>query len=116
MVANTKPTGQLVVLGVDPASTVLKDKYDAIVREHVTKDPQEVPDVILERTHAVNAEQLLAAPGWAALVELRDAASGAVSPQQVRDLLARDEILRGTTFVDLTTRKKAGLRARLARR
>lgn len=58
------PTGLLVVLGADPASQVLTDRYDELLAENVTPDPQYVPDEILTRAGAVAPEPLLKAPLW----------------------------------------------------
>lgn len=67
----TEPTGLLVVLGLDPTSTVLADGYDGIVAEHVTPDPQQVPADILSRITALPPQRVLDAPMWQLL---RDAA------------------------------------------
>ncbi len=47
---DTTPTGLLVLVGLDPTSTVLADNYDDIVAEFRLSDPQSVPATILERT------------------------------------------------------------------
>ena len=65
------PTGLLIVLGADRSSTALVDRYDDLLAEHVTPDPQRVPDDILARTGAVRPEQLLKAPFWRILREGR---------------------------------------------
>jgi len=67
LIADTAPTGLLLVLGLDPASTVLHDNYEAIVAEQVTPDPQVLPDWVLERRDAVNPGELLRSPVWGAL-------------------------------------------------
>ncbi|MBA3288026.1 MAG: class I SAM-dependent methyltransferase [Acidimicrobiia bacterium] len=69
---NTRRTGMLVVLGVDPTSTVLRDRYDEVVARLESDDPQSVPDHVLRRTGAVDAAALAASPIWARLLELRD--------------------------------------------
>lgn len=60
----TEPTGLLVVVGLDPTSTVLADSYDRIVAEHVTPDPQPVPADILSRITALPPQRVLDAPLW----------------------------------------------------
>ncbi len=65
---DTEPTGVLAVLGLDPASTVLRDKYEEIVGTFVVPDPQQVPAQILERSVAVAPEDLLDSPIWSALI------------------------------------------------
>lgn len=69
---DTKPTGTVVVLGADPANTVLGEHYDEIAAQWVVPDPQDVPDWILDRRQAVRPKDLLAAPFWARLVRARN--------------------------------------------
>ncbi|GAA1352972.1 class I SAM-dependent methyltransferase [Streptomyces beijiangensis] len=68
---DTQPTGLLMVIGADPASTVLKDRYDAIMEEWITPDPQKVPEALLERIQAVDPSSLLGAGFWSALSRRR---------------------------------------------
>jgi hypothetical protein len=70
--ADTRPTGLLLVLGLDPASRVLHDRYLEVVREAVRPDPQEVPDEILERAGALDPEAVLGSPVWDVLREARE--------------------------------------------
>lgn len=63
MLVDTQPTGCLVVTNLDPASRVLRDRYDAIVAEHVHDDPQEVPLEVIERRSAVKPAEALAKLG-----------------------------------------------------
>ena len=67
LLVDTAPTGLLVVLGLDPGSTVLRDEYDAIVAEQVVPDPQVVPEEFLQRHGAVDPVALLRSPVWGAL-------------------------------------------------
>jgi hypothetical protein len=69
---NTVPTGVLVVLGADPGSSVLRDRYDAIVASAIVRDPQRVPASILDRRDSVDPERLLDAPFWPRLVSARN--------------------------------------------
>ena len=69
---DTHPTGLLVVFGADPTSTVLVDRYDEILAEFVSPDPQDVPSEVLERKGAATPERLLAAPFWRDLVRARN--------------------------------------------
>lgn len=69
---DTTPTGMLLVLGADPASTVLADSYAQIVAEYAHDDPQHVPHAILHRTGAADPDRLLALPVWAELAAVRD--------------------------------------------
>ncbi len=64
---DTRPTGVVVVTGLDPASTVLEDSYDEILATYVHDDPQPVPDAVLRRTDAWDARELLRLPLWGCL-------------------------------------------------
>jgi hypothetical protein len=68
----THPTGLLLVLGLDPDSSVLDDRYDDIIREAVVPDPQRVPPQVVARRGALDPEAVLAAPFWGVLRELRE--------------------------------------------
>jgi hypothetical protein len=61
---NTEPTGTLLVANLDPASDVLADRLDNIVREYVEPDPQRIPAKILARTGAVTPKRALALKLW----------------------------------------------------
>jgi hypothetical protein len=69
---DTAPTGLLVIFGADPTNTVLKDKYDEILKEYVVPDPQEIPAAVLDRRNAVDPERFLAADFWPDLVRARN--------------------------------------------
>jgi hypothetical protein len=69
---DTEPTGVVVVFGADPESTVLSGRYEGLLKEHVTPDPQDVPDDVLSRKTAVAPEALLRADFWPALTRARD--------------------------------------------
>jgi hypothetical protein len=69
---NTKPTGLLLIAGTDPSNTTLHDRYDDIVAQWATADPQQVPGDILEREGAVDPQRLLASPLWSQLRSLRE--------------------------------------------
>ena len=71
----TQPTGLLVVLGLDPTSTVLADAYDQIVADHVRPDPQVVPADILSRVTALPPQRVLDAPIWQLLKDADPTAS-----------------------------------------
>jgi hypothetical protein len=63
----TEPTGLLLVVGLDPTSRVLAERYDDIVRELVTPDPQVVPTDVLERHGVLDPQAVLDASFWALL-------------------------------------------------
>lgn len=68
---NTAPTGLVIVVGLDPTSRTLTERYDAILSEHVYDDPQRVPDDVLHRRQAADPERVLAASIWPEIVEAR---------------------------------------------
>lgn len=87
---NTAPTGTVMIVGLDPTSTVLADRYPDIEPTLVTDDPQIVPDQHLRRLEARDPEAMLGLPTWADLVADR---SGEPDPdvlerawQALRDL------------------------------
>ncbi len=81
---DTQPTGLLLVLGLDPTSRVLRDRYEQIAAEAVVPDPQVVPDDVLERHGVIEPERVLQAGFWSFLREAR--AQGVPAHQGVRDL------------------------------
>jgi hypothetical protein len=68
---DTRPTGLLMVLGPDPASRVLAEHYDEIVKAYVVDDPQQIPIPVLDRSCAISPELVLEAPFWRDLVAAR---------------------------------------------
>ena len=70
---DTEPTGLLLVLGLDPGSSVLDDRYDEIVLDAVRPDPQRVPPDVLERRDAIDPDLLLSASFWSGLRDAREA-------------------------------------------
>jgi hypothetical protein len=83
---DTTPTGLLLVLGADPANTVLKDNYDAILAEYVADDPQVVPDEILHRRQAADPEKVASSPIWGELAAARTGGDASESIQSLRSL------------------------------
>ncbi|WP_020576479.1 class I SAM-dependent methyltransferase [Actinopolymorpha alba] len=83
-VVDTQPTGVVVVLGVNPTNTALADKYDEILETYAVPDPQQVPDVLLNRTIAMRPEELLEAPFWSSLVAAREDESTEFGPDELR--------------------------------
>jgi hypothetical protein len=69
---DTQPTGLGVILGLNPESTVLRDRYDDIVAEVVTPDPQVVPAPVLAREGALDPEVVLRSSVWPLLRRARD--------------------------------------------
>ena len=55
----TQPTGELLVAGLDPADTTLRDAFDEILTEYRRPDPQPVPPALLDRSVVLPPERLL---------------------------------------------------------
>nr|WP_294694929.1 class I SAM-dependent methyltransferase [uncultured Friedmanniella sp.] len=55
----TRPTGLLLVVGLDPDNTVLIDRYDDIMAEFRRPDPQPVPPEVLDRLTVMPPQRLL---------------------------------------------------------
>lgn len=81
---DTRPTGLLLVLGLDPQSRVLSRRYDLLLERAVTPDPQAVPADVLERRGVLDPEAVLASRVWPALRDLRE--SDAARTPGVREL------------------------------
>lgn len=85
---NTSPTGTVVIVGMDPGSTVLDSVYDSEVEYCVRPDPQSVPAEFLKRTTAVDAQQLLACSAWTDLRAAREIGDTAAAGK-ARETLAQ---------------------------
>jgi hypothetical protein len=68
----TRPTGLGLILGLDPDSTVLHDRYAEIEREIVTPDPQSVPAAVFAHDGVLDPQTVLDAPFWSLLREARE--------------------------------------------
>jgi hypothetical protein len=77
LLVNTAPTGTAVVVGVDHASTILKDAYAEEEPYLLQPDPQTPPQEYVDRSIAIEPDVLLESPVWEKLVAIRD--SGASS-------------------------------------
>jgi hypothetical protein len=84
---DTTPTGTVVVLLPDSSSTTLTAEYGDLVEAYVVPDPQTIPDEVLRRSRALDPEDLLRAPIWDGLQELRERPAAGARPG-VANLLA----------------------------
>jgi hypothetical protein len=82
---NTRPTGVLLVVGLDPSNEVLAEHYDQIVKDLVTRDPQQVPAEILHRHRTANPTRVLSSTIWRDLANART--SGGPPPENLLTLL-----------------------------
>ena len=80
---NTRPTGLLLVMGLDASDTTLADHYHEIVQEYRHPDPQPVPPELMDRMWALPPDRVLDADFWAVLVRSTNA-----TPTEVRHRLA----------------------------
>jgi len=88
---DTEPAGVLLVLGADPANRVLTERYDEIVGDAMTPDPQEVPVDILERRGVLDGAEVLAGSFWTVLRDGRTAdAARKEGLRRLRRALRRD--------------------------
>jgi hypothetical protein len=93
---DTKPTGLLVVLGLDPASRVLVERYDEILERDLVPDPQPVPREVLERRGALEPERVLASGIWSHLHQSRGAGGGRAAGLETLHRVARADLGRLT--------------------
>ncbi len=82
---DTQPTGTMVLLGADPTSTVLRDRYDRLLTEWVTPDPPAVPAEIIERRGAIEPERFLASPILPLLIKARGIRGGRGLRERLRE-------------------------------
>jgi predicted O-methyltransferase YrrM len=78
---NTAPTGTAVVIGIDQASTILKDAYAEEEPYLLRPDPQTPPHEYMDRSITIEPNVLLESPAWDELVAVRKSpASTDLSP------------------------------------
>lgn len=92
----TQPTGLLLVLGLDPSSTVLSDHYDEIMTEYRSADPQPVPEELFDRQLMLLPQRVLESALW----EFIGPAAADVTPEDLRARLAEEvHVSFGSAFV-----------------
>jgi hypothetical protein len=77
LMSNTAPTGTAVILGVDRASTILKDAYAAEEPYLLQADPQTPPREYMNRSIAIEPNALLESSVWEQLVDIRESGASA---------------------------------------
>ncbi len=80
----TRPTGLLLVMGLDPQNTVLTHHYDEVRTQFLRPDPQPVPPELMDRLSALAPQRVLDAGFWQVLSSAADTAT----PREVREALA----------------------------
>jgi hypothetical protein len=87
----TRPTGLLLVTGLDSGSEVLSERYEAIVAKAVVPDPQRVPRHVLARRGVIEPAAALAGSFWRVLRDEREAGtSREVGVRRVRQAVRHD--------------------------
>ena len=85
---DVRPTGLLLVTGLDPDNTVLADNFGEILAEFRKPDPQPVPEHLIDRLGAQSPERVMESGLWDVLVgiepgtparEVQDRLSGRLS-------------------------------------
>jgi hypothetical protein len=79
---DTRPTGQLLVAGLDPANRVLWDSYNPIVRRFRDELDPVPPNAVLDRRDARDPEAELVSRLLSRLRELRDRGAGVATVRQ----------------------------------
>lgn len=83
----TKPTGLLLVVGLDPQSKILTDRYEEIVSRYRTPDPQPVPSSLMDRLTVSAPSRVLDSGLWSILREAGDETTAAqIRPQLASEL------------------------------
>jgi hypothetical protein len=77
LLINTAPTGTAVIVGVDQASTLLRDAYADEEPYLLREDPQTPPQEYLDRSISIEPDVLLESPVWEQLVNKRGSGSSA---------------------------------------
>ena len=83
---DVEPTGVMVVVGLDPESGVLADRYEKLEAAAKTPDPQDVPKSLLDRSDALDPEQVLGASFWDVL---RRGQAGEIDEKEGRRALGK---------------------------
>lgn len=81
----TRPTGLLMITGLDPNSTVLSDHYTEILADFRHPDPQPVPEHLLDRLTTADPAKVLGS----GLLQLLADADPTVTPDELRPKLTQ---------------------------
>jgi hypothetical protein len=68
----TTPSGVLLIVGLDPASTVLSERYERIARRASRASPRGAPRGVLGRRGVLDPERVLSASFWSVVREARE--------------------------------------------
>jgi Methyltransferase domain len=90
VLVDTRPTGLMLVLGLDPTDHTLREQYDEIMREFRKPDPQDVPQLLLDRVSVQAPQRVLDAGFWKVLRGQRDRPDLPDFHQRLREQVAAD--------------------------
>jgi hypothetical protein len=90
VLVDTQPTGLMLVLGLDPEATTLRDEFDSILAEYRRPDPQPVPQALMDRAAVQSPQRVLDAGFWQVLRDQRAAPDTPDFHRRLREQLARD--------------------------
>ena len=93
---DTRPTGLLAVVGLDPENEVLVDRFDEILAEFRRPDPQPVPSDILDRRSVVAPARFLSSGLLELLSDQPTSVSATALAESLRPLVSQKF---GTGFV-----------------
>jgi hypothetical protein len=68
----TEPSGVLVIVGLDPSSTVLAERYERLARRAIRASPSGAPRGVLGRRGVLDANGVLSASFWSLLRQARE--------------------------------------------
>ena len=85
---DVRPTGLLLVTGLDPENTVLADHYTEILEEFRKPDPQPVPVQLIDRLGAQTPERVMGSGLWDVLADVEPGTPAAVVQQRLAERLS----------------------------
>jgi hypothetical protein len=85
---DVRPTGLLLVTGLDPENTTLADNFSEILAEFRKPDPQPVPVQLIDRLGAQTPERVMASGLWDVLVDVEPGTPAETVQQRISDRLA----------------------------
>jgi hypothetical protein len=90
VLVDTRPTGLLIVVGLDPGNRTLRDNYDAIMQEFRHPDPQRLPSWLTDGASVQPPQRVLDAGFWKVLREQRENPGLGDVRRRLREQLAAD--------------------------
>jgi hypothetical protein len=87
---DTRPTGLLMITGLDPDNTVLEDNYAQILLDHRHPDPQPVPAAVMDRMAVSEPEKVLQSKIFEQLAQASPTATAAELRPQLQQTIAQD--------------------------